>query len=241
MKPFNLEEALNGKVFVLRNGYRGIIKYAVDDIVMSDNSTPRCGYVGYILTNEGFLHVASSEWNAKGKNTVFTSLDAIGMYEEPPKSQEEILKEAWAKKGKVVKTDAGMTTVVEVVAKTSDGEYIVRNPVTGSLDEISTYGKLNWQQYEESKGPVLNHKLATLSLPKPIKPKEGEEYWCIGKALIGKLCVERVRFSYSSYTDRIHSEQGNCFASELDAEQWIYALGYARASGVQHEGLDKNS
>lgn len=88
---------------------------------------------------------------------------------------------------------------------------------------------------------MLNHKLATLSLPKPIKPKEGEEYWCIGKALIGKLCVERVRFSYSSHTDRIHSEQGNCFASELDAEQWIYALGYARASGVQHEGLDKNS
>lgn len=151
MKPFNLEEALNGKVFMLRNGYRGIIKYTVDDIIMSDNSTPRCGYVVYILTNEGFLHVASSEWNAKGKNSAFTSLDAIGMYEESPKSQGEILKAAWQKKSKVVKTDAGMITVVEVVAKTIDGEYIVRNPVTGSLDEIGTYGKLNWQPYEELK------------------------------------------------------------------------------------------
>lgn len=233
MKPFNLEEALNGKVFMLRNGYRGVIKYAVDDIVMSDNSTPRCGYVGYILTNEGFLHVASSEWNAKGKNSAFTSLDAIGMYEEPPKSQGEILKEAWQNKSKVVKTDAGMTTVVEVVAKTADGEYIVRNPVTGSLDEISTYGKLNWQPYEEPTGPVDNHKVATLYLPKPITPKEGEEYWCIGKTVLGKLCVERVRFSYSSHADRIHSEQGNCFASESDAQAWVNALDYARTGKVK--------
>ena len=62
MKPFNLEEALSGKVFVLRNGYRGVIKYAVDDMVKADNSPPRCGYVGYILTDEGFLHTPASEW-----------------------------------------------------------------------------------------------------------------------------------------------------------------------------------
>ncbi len=34
-----------------------------------------------------------------------------------------------ANKGKVVKTDAGMTTTAEVIGKVVDGEYIVRNPV----------------------------------------------------------------------------------------------------------------
>ena len=126
MKPFDLEEALKGKMFVLRNGYHGIIKYAVDDIVMSDNSTPRCGYVGYILTNEGFLHVASSEWNAKGKNSAFTSLDAIGMYEKPELTQEELfekaLKERLPLRYKGLDEDYAD---VYVVAKSMSGSYIL--------------------------------------------------------------------------------------------------------------------
>lgn len=239
MKPFDLEEALNGKVFVLRNGYRGIIKYVVDDIVMSDNSTPRCGYVGYILTNEGFLHVASSEWNAKGKNSAFTSLDAIGMYEKPELTKEEpikpqgkILEEAWQNKGKVVKTDAGMITVVEVVGKTADGEYIVRNPVDGLLAHIDAYGKLNWRPYEEPKGPILNPRLATLHLPKPVTPNEGDNYWYIDRS-DGKLLVSSTIYSSIFGLDVNRHKQGNCFASEADAQAWINALNYARTSYVQ--------
>ena len=177
----------------------------------------------YHLTHEKEFH---------GLECFRNTLPRLRTYEEPTKSQDKILEEAWQNKGKVVKTDAGMTTVVEVVGKTSDGEYIVRNPVTGSLDEIGTYGKLNWQPCEEPKGPVLHHNLAILHLPKPIKPKEGEDYWRICKAAIGKLYVERARFSHSSYTNRTHSEQGNCFKSESDAQAWIHALNYARTGEV---------
>nr|DAI24520.1 MAG TPA: hypothetical protein [Caudoviricetes sp.] len=231
MKPFNLEEALNGKAFVLRNGYRGVIKYAVDDMVKADNSTPRCGYVGYILTNEGFLHTPASEWDDKGRNGVFKSLDAIGMYEEPSKSQDKILEEAWENKGKVAKIDAGMTTVVQVIGKTSDGEYIVRNPVDGLLAEISVYGKLNWRTYEEPKGPVLNHNLAILHLPKPITPKALENYWYIDRAE-GKLLVSSTIYSNTFGLDIKRCRQGNCFASESDAQAWINALDYARTGKV---------
>lgn len=231
MKPFNLEEALNGKAFVLRNGYRGVIKYAVDDMVKADNSTPRCGYVGYILTNEGFLHTPASEWDDKGRNGVFKSLDAIGMYEEPSKSQDKILEEAWENKGKVAKIDAGMTTVVQVIGKTSDGEYIVRNPVDGLLAEISVYGKLNWRTYEEPKGPVLNHNLVILHLPKPITPKALEKYWYIDRAE-GKLLVSSTIYSNTFGLDIKRCRQGNCFASESDAQAWIHALNYARTGEV---------
>lgn len=234
MKPFNLEEALSGKAFVLQNGYRGVIKYAVDDMVKADNSLPRCGYVGYILTDEGFLHTPASEWDAKGRNSVFKSLDALGMYEEPPKAQEEILKGAWRNKGKVVKTDAGMITIVEVVGKTADGEYIVRNPCSGSLDEISVYGKLNWMPYNEPKGTICNPNTATLHLPKPSKPMQGEKYYYIDTSE-GKFYVEQGRYSHTWSYDRNRREQGNCFKSETDAQAWIYALNFARTGKVKIE------
>ena len=232
MKPFNLEEALNGKAFVLRNGYRGVIKYAVDDMVKADNSTPRCGYVGYILTNEGFLHTPASEWDDKGRNGVFKSLDAIGMYEEPSKSQDKILEEAWENKGKVAKIDAGMTTVVQVIGKTSDGEYIVRNPVDGLLAEISEYGKWNWRPYEEPKGPMLDPRLVILHLPKPINPKEGDNYWYIDRS-DGELLVSSTIYSSVFGLDRHRHKQGNCFSSESDAKAWIDALNFARTSEVR--------
>lgn len=232
MKQFNLEEALNGKAFVLRNGYRGIIKYAVDDIIMADNSTPRCAYVGYILTKEGFLHTAAAQWSAKGINSAFASLNAIGMYEEPPKSQEEIIEEAWQNRGKIVKTDAGMTTTVEVVGKTADGEYIVRNPVDGLLDHIDAYGKLNWRPYEEPKGPILNPRLAILHLPKPVTPKEGDNYWYIDRS-DGKLLVSSTIYSSIFGLDVNRHKQGNCFSSESDAQAWIDALDYARTGEVR--------
>ncbi len=34
---------------------------------------------------------------------------------------------------------------------------------------------------------VPNHNLAILHLPRPIEPKEGEDYWRIGKAADSKL------------------------------------------------------
>lgn len=88
---------------------------------------------------------------------------------------------------------------------------------------------------------MLNHNLAILHLPRPIKPKEGEDYWRISEAVLGALYAERARFSHSSHANRANSEQGNCFASESDVKAWVDALNYARTGEVQHEGIDKNS
>lgn len=224
MKPFNLEEALSGKLVQLHSGKRARI--IVDLSRVSGLKYNDSVLVGVTLADDGSA-AAALLWKKDGKHESTDWLNIVGMHEAPTKTQGEILEEAWQNKGKVVKTDAGMTTTVEVIGKVVDGEYIVRNPVDGSLDEISAYGKWNWRPYEEPTGSVLNHKLAILHLPRPIKPKEGEEYWRIGKAAIGKLFVERARFSYSSHADRIHSEQGNCFASESDAQAWVNALDYA--------------
>lgn len=233
MKPFNLEEALSGKLVQLRGGQRAVIFYRIPDKYMSsEGNPPAFPLQGLILDAEGLVEEFGACWRADGTYNHADSLyDIIGIYEEPPKPQEKILEEAWVKKGKVIKTDAGMITIVEVVAKTSDGEYIVRNPCSGSLDEISVYGKLNWRPYEEPKGPVLNHKLAILHLPKPSKPMQGERYYYIDH-VEGKLCIGQGRYSHTWSLDRARREQGNCFASELDARAWIHALNYARTGEV---------
>lgn len=237
MKPFNLEEALSGKPVLLRGGQTAVVLYRIPDKYISDDGQPPAFPLqGLILDTEGFVEVFGACWRANGTYNHTDSLyDIVGMWQNPAKTQDKILEDAWRNKGKVVKTDAGMITIVEVIGKVVDGEYIVRNPVDGSLDEISAYGKWNWRPYEEPTGSVLNHELAILHLPRPIKPKEGEEYWCIGKAAIGKLFIKRARFSYSSHADRIHSEQGNCFASESDAQAWVNALDYARTGKVKIE------
>lgn len=233
MKPFNLEEALSGKPVLLRGGQRAIILYRVPDkYLSSEGNPPAFPLQGLILDAGGFVEEFGACWRSDGTyNHPDSVYDIVGMHVEPMKPQGKILEEAWQNKSKIVKTDAGMETVVEVVAKTADGEYIVRNPTNGSLDEISTYGKLNWRPYEEPKGPVLNHNLAILHLPKPITPKALENYWYIDRAE-GKLLVSRTVYSDTFGLDIKRCRQGNCFASESDAQAWIHALNYARTGEV---------
>lgn len=233
MKPFNLEEALSGKPVLLRGGQTAVVLYRIPDKYTSDDGQPPAFPLqGLILDAEGFVDVFGACWRDNGTyNHADSPYDIVGMWQEPAKPQDKILEEAWQNKGKVVKTDAGMITIVEVIGKTADGKYIVRNPVTGSLDEIDTYGKLNWQPYEEPKGPVLNHNLAILHLPKPINPKEGDNYWYIDRS-DGKLLVSSTIYSSVFGLDRNRHKQGNCFANELDAQAWIDALNFARTGEV---------
>lgn len=239
MKPFNLEKALVGEPVVLRGGRKAFVLCDLKQHFKYPRSNKQL--IGIVATeNNSDMFEHSARWYDTGEylsndDGCESDYDITGMWEEPVKTQGEILEEAWQSRGKIVKTDAGMTTTVEVVGKTADGEYIVRNPVDGSLDEISAYGKWNWRPYEEPTGSV-----ATLRLPKPIMPVEDDNYYYI-VTLEGNMRVERARYSNTYGPDKKRREQGNCFASETDAQAWVNALDYARASEVQHEGLDKNS
>lgn len=228
MKPFNLEEALNGTLVRLRNGKPARILIdlsTIEDIKCRDHA-----FVGVTLADDGYT-AAPYIWRKDGSYGPSDWLDIVGMHEEPMKPQDKILEDAWRNKGKVVKTDAGMITIVEVIGKTSDGEYIVRNPCSGSLDEISVYGKLNWMPYKEPTGSVRNPNTATLHLPKPSKPMQGERYYYIDTSE-GKFYVDSGKYSHTWVYDRNRREQGNCFKSETDAQVWIQALNCARAGGA---------
>lgn len=85
MKPFNLEEALQGEPVYLRNGMKGIIYYQVPDkYTFRDGSTAYRPLKGMIFTEEGHLSSSSFEWLISGKVDTdhLNNLDIIGMWEE---------------------------------------------------------------------------------------------------------------------------------------------------------------
>lgn len=92
MKEFNLEEAINGKAFVLRNGYRGKIKYSVDNNIMNNGSVHKFPYIGYVLTKSGHLYIPATGWSLDGENRTDQELDAVGMWEDPKISIEDLPK-----------------------------------------------------------------------------------------------------------------------------------------------------
>ena len=91
-EKFNLEEAINGRAFYLRNGYRGVIKYCVDDILTAEEKTPRFAYVGYVLDEQGFLDRTRVSWDKDGITNEPKSYDAVGMVEYTPYEKEQMEK-----------------------------------------------------------------------------------------------------------------------------------------------------
>lgn len=80
-EQFNLEQAINGRAFYLRNGYRGVIKYGVDDLLTPEGNTPRFAYIGYILDKRGFLYLSRAAWDKDGFASGLSQYDAVGMVE----------------------------------------------------------------------------------------------------------------------------------------------------------------
>lgn len=89
MCKFNLEKALNGKAFYLQNGYRGVIKYGVEDHIMSSGYVPDYPYVGYILDDKGFLYKVLTSWDKYGNSNFLNDYTATTMVEENTYKPEE--------------------------------------------------------------------------------------------------------------------------------------------------------
>lgn len=92
MEPFKLEKAINGQAFYLENGYRGVIKYCVDDFCSPSGQPLDYPYIGYILDKYGFIYKANTCWDEKGKNLNTHDQDATTMVEDMDLNQEKPIK-----------------------------------------------------------------------------------------------------------------------------------------------------
>lgn len=116
MSNFNLEKALNGQAFYLKNGYRGVIKYGVEDHITSSGRTPTYPYIGYILDDKGFIYKTAMCWNKDGKSNISPDYCATTMVEETSITQEKKPMKPFdleeALQGKPVRLRNGMKAII---------------------------------------------------------------------------------------------------------------------------------
>lgn len=95
MKPFNLEEALNGKPVKLRNGMKALICYRIpDEYVFNDGSSAAFPLQGIIFNKRGNLKQIAEVWRDNGTygDGYLHKFDIIGMWDKPKISIEDLPK-----------------------------------------------------------------------------------------------------------------------------------------------------
>ncbi len=96
MKPFDLQEALNGAPVKLRNGNKAFICYKLSrDFKYWDGSPINFNICGYILNFNGDIAMLNTAWKEDGKWTTDetkSDRDIIAMWEEPKISIEDLPK-----------------------------------------------------------------------------------------------------------------------------------------------------
>ena len=200
MKPFDLQEALNGASVQLRNGQKAYV-VGLSKVGAEDGNSYIVGEYERNLCN----------WSKDGKYWLNreSEWDIVGMYEEPKLISEQVLEKAYQEN---LPLDA-IGKKAFVIAKTKDGDYVMQ---CGEDNLYFASHKIEWEFYKD---PVPKSDTITVTLPKPFKPKEGEVYYSIGGYHNGTI----VKMHANCMTD-ISILSGNCFRAESDAKAWLDAM-----------------
>lgn len=200
MKPFDLQEALNGAPVKLRNGQKAYV-VGLSKLGTEDGNSYIVGEYERNLCN----------WSKDGKYWLKreSELDIVGMLEEPELTSEQVLEKAYQENLPV----NALGKEVFVIAKTKNGDYVIQED-----RDIIYIADLRYK-WEFYKDPAPKSDTITVTLPKPFKPKEGEVYYSIGGYHNGTI----VKMYANCMTD-ISILSGNCFRAESDAKAWLDAM-----------------
>lgn len=86
MKPFNLEEALAGKLCVTRNGRKVQLIFDRRKFKHPKEENKKYPLIGYLQNSDGSWPIAISVWLETGEHMAYgreSKLDLVGMWEEP--------------------------------------------------------------------------------------------------------------------------------------------------------------
>lgn len=237
MKKFNLEEAINGKAFYLENGYRGVIKYCVDNNITQYKQPPNYPYVGYVLDDKGFLFVGHTAWNENGKSNEYQSFNATTMVDDTPlqDNKKETMKKFDLKaalNGEPVKLRSGHKAIILNDARNYFKDAKCNEEVLlGAISKINNHDELlcagtwlsdgSWMSNDIDEFDIIEMweepKISIEDLPKPFKPKDDEPFYYI---YCGKIYCDH-EYSESSPSYKSFSQNGQCFRTEEDAQKWL--------------------
>lgn len=209
MKPFDLQEALNGAPVQLRNGQEAYV-VGLSKVGPEDGNSYIVGEFGRNLCN----------WSKDGKYWLKreSEFDIVGMLEEPELTSEQVLEKAY-QEGLRVRLDDGFE--YPVIGKARGGSYLLG-------DERNTY--IMWCEdfgepeicLEDTAEPSPKSDTITVTLPKPFTPKEGDVYFCLDDDE-QSFILEKTYREFSDF-DKKNAEMGQCFRTESDAQAWLDAM-----------------
>lgn len=198
MKPFDLQEALNGALVQLRNGQKAYV-VGLSKVGAEDGNSYIVGEYERNLCN----------WSKDGKYWLNreSEWDIVGMYEEPKLTSEQVLEKAYQEN---LPLDA-IGKKAFVIAKTKDGDYVMQ---CGEDNLYFASHKIEWEFYKD---PVPKSDTITVTLPKPFKPKDGEPYFYI----TGGFIECESEFWDTNNFDMASAERGGCYRTRKDAQKWL--------------------
>ena len=211
MKPFDLQEALNGAPVKLRNDNKAFITFNLSNLKDWSKVTDR-PLIGYSLNKSGSLEGLHS-WTLCGWSAGLSDIfDIVGMYEEPKLTSEQVLEKAYQEN---LPLDA-IGKKAFVIAKTKDGDYVMQ------CGEDNLYFASHETEWKFYKDPAPKSNTITVTLPKPFKPKSSDKYYHF------VLDYKKYRISEEVFggfnAEVILAGNGLCFRAREDAKAWLDAM-----------------
>ena len=215
MKPFDLQEALNGAPVKLKNGNKAFITFNLSNLKDWSKVTDR-PLIGYSLNKSESLEDLHS-WTLCGWSMGGSDLfDIIGMWEEPELTSEQVLEKAYSENLIVCwENNDGELFEGVPVAKTKDGRYLFKDCCDFFL--IDNEGGV----WLKDGAQTTKYNTITVTLPKPFKPKPNEKFWFIDKAGAVLQVSHKIKSNHALTGD------GNYFRTKSDAQAWLDAMANA--------------
>lgn len=173
MKPFDLQEALNGAPI----NVEGEKCYVLRDVTDLLDNPEETRYLVVFPSN----HTDAELWTED-------YFEGSSMWEEPELTSEQVLEKAYQEN---LPLDA-IGKKAFVIAKTKDGDYVMQ------CGEDNLYFASHETEWKFYKDPAPKSNTITVTLPKPFKPKQGEIYYSITQYSEGVCRMYANRLDHSS-------------------------------------------
>lgn len=204
MKPFDLQEALNGAPI----NVEGEKCYVLRDVTDLLDNPEETRYLVVFPSN----HTDAELWTED-------YFEGSSMWEEPELTSEQVLEKAY-QEGLRVRLDDGFE--YPVIGKARGGSYLLG-------DERNTY--IMWCEdfgepeicREDTVEPSPKSDTITVTLPKPFKAQKGDNFWFITEDLDSNQQL-KIDVILDSNGDSINYNDGNCFRTREDAQAWLDAM-----------------
>lgn len=195
MKPFDLQEALNGAPI----NVEGEKCYVLRDVTDLLDSPKETRYLVVFPSN----HTDAELWTED-------YFEDSSMWEEPELTSEQVLEKAF-NEGLFVVQSTTVSVKLKVIAKAKDGVFVLE--ADNGFMSKSVDG-----EYVLYKDLTPKSDTITVTLPKPFKPKPGEKFWFIDKVGADLQVSHKIKSNHALTGD------GNYFRTESDAQAWLDAL-----------------